>query len=105
MRSRRDPFPGPLPAPKATDPRSGFTVPHSELVKEYRGGYVARRFADKPHPLDFPPPRVVEQPLRNAHPEPPEVGIAVAMQWENHLPILLESGGNAILTEGEIVTL
>jgi hypothetical protein len=95
----------PLPEPRAIDPRSGFNVPHSELVKEYRGDYVARRFADKPHPLDFPPPRIVERiALRNARPEPPEIGIAQPILWENYLPLIGEDG-TTILGEGEVVSL
>jgi hypothetical protein len=105
MRRRPSEFDTALPSPRAIDPRSGFNVPHSELVKEYRGGMVARRFADKPHPRDFPV-RITERiGLPNARPEPPVELMAVALLWEESgLPIMGEDG-TALLTEGRIVVL
>lgn len=102
---RRRPLIEPLPEPRAIDPRSGFNVPHSELVKEYRGGWVARRFADKPHPRDFPVRIREPQPLPHPAPEPPEVGIAFALLHEDSgVPIMAEDG-SAILSEGQVVSL
>jgi hypothetical protein len=96
-------FQSEIPEPRAIDPRSGFDIPHSELVKEYHGNLVARRFADKPHPLDFPPPRITEHiALPNARPPPPEVGIAIAIAWEDGFTPIIMENGNAMLGEGII---
>lgn len=98
-------FSGPLPEPRAIDPRSGFDVPHSELVKEFRGGWVARRFADKPHPLDMPVKIRAPEPLPHAAPEPEPVGIAQPIMMEaGDFPIFMEDG-TAILMEGAVVEL
>lgn len=99
-------FPGPLPAPKAVDPRSGFTIAHSELVKEFRGNLVARRYADRPHPRDLPPPAIRERiALPSPRPEPEPVSIAVPLMWETSgLPILTEDD-EPILSEGRIPVL
>ena len=94
-----------IPGPRAIDPRSGFEVPHSELVKEYRGDFVARRFADKPHPQDFIRPRPERIALANPRPEPPEVGIAQNIVWEDGFTPILCEDGSPLLTEGRIPVL
>ncbi len=64
-------------SPWAICDRSGFKVRLSDTVKEPITGFrVARRFADKPRPSDFPqvvrPERSV---VPDARPEPPDVAV------------------------------
>jgi hypothetical protein len=43
----------PPPTPRAIDPASGFKVPLSNLVRQWDGEMVDRRFVDKRNPQDF----------------------------------------------------
>lgn len=91
--------------PRAIDPLSGFEVAHSELVKHWDGDYVARRFADNGrHPQDYVRARPERMVVRNARPEPPERAAALAILWENDVPMVLESGA-VILDQGVVAEL
>jgi hypothetical protein len=59
-------FPGPI------DPASGFKVPLSNLVRQWDGEMVDRRFVDKRNPQDFVRGRADEDGLPFARPEAPD---------------------------------
>jgi hypothetical protein len=90
--------------PRAIDPISGFEVPHSELVKQWDGDYVARRFADARQPQDYVRARPERIVVRNPRPEPPERAAALPILWENGSVMTRESGP-AMLDEGVILEL
>jgi hypothetical protein len=52
---------------------SGFKYPLRDLVKQRDGSMVHYRFADKPHPSDYPRPPRVERPLPYSRPEGEDV--------------------------------
>lgn len=94
----------PTLGPRAIDPISGFEVPHSELVKQWDGDYVARRFADVRHPQDYVRARPERIVLRNARPEPPERAAALPILWEDG-SYMTEEDGTALLDEGVVAEL
>lgn len=93
------------PGPIALDPASGFRVPHHELVKQWDGEMVSRRFADaQRHPSDtYKPPRE-QMVLRNARPEPEDRSVALPILWEDGR-VIVEQGGEAILGAGGALVL
>jgi hypothetical protein len=101
MRRRRN---QPPPTPRAIDPASGFKVPLSNLVRQYDGEMVDRRFADKRHPQDFVRGRADKMALPFARPEPPDRFLAQNILWEND-SYMTQQNGAALLEEGEVVVL
>jgi hypothetical protein len=90
--------------PQALDPISGFKVPHRNLVRNWDGEMVDRRFADQRHPQDYVRGRKEQIALPNARPEPPD-----SFRLGN---LLTESGdwiycedGTPIMAEGSVVRL
>lgn len=100
MRRRRDPERG----PQAIDPASGFKVPLSELVRQYDGEMVARRFVDRQNPQDFVRAIPDKLSLPYARPEPPDQYLAQNILWEDGQYMTLESGG-PIFEQGQVVSL
>jgi hypothetical protein len=103
MRRRRNFAP---PTPKAIDPRTGFKVDLSSLVKDGQtSDLVWDKVADRKHPQEFVRARPERINLPFARPEPPDRGIALNIIWEDGiLPIVLENGA-ALLAEGEVAVL
>jgi hypothetical protein len=101
MRRRRN---QPPPTPRAIDPASGFKVPLSNLVRQWDGEMVDRRFVDKRNPQDFVRGRADKMALPFARPEAPDRYMAQNILWEDGRPMTLENGA-ALLGEGEVVTL
>lgn len=93
-----------LPTPRAIDPASGFKVPLSNLVRQYDGEMVDRRFVDKRNPQDFVRGRADRMALPFARPEAPDRFMAQNILWEDGRPIVLENGA-PLMGEGEVVVL
>jgi hypothetical protein len=94
-----------IPGPRAIDPISGFDIPHENLVRQWDGEFVDRRFADKRNPQDFVRGRPERIALPNARPEPPEVYMACNIMMEDGVTPILQEDGTPLMTEGEVVTL
>jgi hypothetical protein len=101
MRSRYRPA-----VPRAIDPRSGFDIPHSDLVRQYDGELIARRYVDKQNPQDRIQIHAEQIALPDPRPEPPEIGVAgnILIEAVSALPII-GANGVALLTEGGKITL
>jgi hypothetical protein len=81
------------PEPQALDPASGFKVPHSELVRQWDGEYVSRRFVDKRNPQDLIRARPDNSLLDNAQPEPADTFLFSHILWEDGVtPVQMEDG-------------
>lgn len=93
-----------LPVPRAIDPASGFDVPLSNLVRQYDGEMVDRRFVDKRNPQDFLRVRPERINLPFARPEAPDRYMSQNILWETLAYMTLQNGG-ALLDEGEVATL
>jgi len=63
--------------------RSGFIYPASELVKEWTGLMVHRRFVDKRNPQDLLKPRAEDRPPLNTSPEPADVFIVTQVTQDD----------------------
>lgn len=61
------------PSPKAICDLSGFEFPHTEMVKQWDGAMVAKRFVDKRNPQDFVRGVPDDQSLPWTRPEAPDV--------------------------------
>lgn len=57
--------------------RSGFKVRQSDMVTEWNGLRVAKRFSEARHPQDFLRARPDDQSVKNARPEQTDVFLAV----------------------------
>lgn len=91
--------------PSAVDPRSGFVIPLSHLVKDGQtGNLVDRKRADKKHPQEFVR-AIPERPLPFTRPEPPDLFIAEPILYENYLMMTQEDGSSLIYEEGEVALL
>lgn len=90
--------------PKAIDPASGFEVRLSDLVKQYDGELVARRFVDRQNPQDFATGATDNMALPYSRPEPPDRFMAFNILWEDGYTPILEENGSAILSQGEVVS-
>jgi hypothetical protein len=88
--------------PQALDPASGFVVPYRDLVKQWDGEYVSRRFVDKRNPQDLIRARPESRPLDHPRPEPADVFIAGNIEWEDGSTLVTTEGGAAMLTEGPL---
>lgn len=92
---RRDP-----PGPVALDPASGFKVPYRDLVKQWDGEWVDRRFVDKRNPQDLIRARADNPTLDHPQPEPTDVFLTTEIQWEDDSgPIAFEGVGTMILED------
>lgn len=89
------------PVPQAIDPVSGFKVPLSELVRQWDGEMVSKRFADRRNPQDFVRGVPDKMKLPFARPEAPDQFIALPILSELGFPLLTEDG-RVILTEGVV---
>jgi len=89
------------PVPQAIDPASGFKVPLSNLVKQWDGEMIDRRFVDRRNPQDFVRGVPDNIALPYARPEAPDVFIAFNIDLEDGTPVFTESG-SAALTEGVV---
>ena len=87
--------------PQAIDPASGFKVPHRNLVRQWDGEYVDRRFVDKRNPQDFAKARPERPALEHPRPEPADVFLAVNLAWEDGTPMIGEDGA-ALMGEGRL---
>lgn len=56
---------------------SGFKYPLRELVKQRDGSLVHPKFADQPHPSDYPRTPRTERPLPYSRPEGEDVFLAI----------------------------
>lgn len=90
------------PEPVAIDPASGFKVPYRNLVRQWDGEWVDRRFRDKRNPQDYLRAKTEQPALDHARPEQTDVFLAVNITLEDGLtPITTETGG-PLMTEGEL---
>lgn len=99
---RRSGLPPTSHGPVAIDPASGFKVPLENLVRQWDGEMVDRRFVDCRNPQDYLRPRPDEQMLPYARPETPDVFAAFNILWEDLRPITSEVGV-ALFEEGVLV--
>lgn len=88
------------PEPQAIDPRSGFKVPLSNLVREYTGELIDKRFVDRRNAQDFVRGRADKVALPHARPEPPDVFMALNIIWEDGLTPIISEVGAAVMEEG-----
>jgi putative NIF3 family GTP cyclohydrolase 1 type 2 len=88
--------------PQAIDPASGFKVPYRNLVRQWDGEYVDRRFVDKRNPQDLLKGRTDNPKLDHPRPEQADVFLASNITLEDgQTPIMLENG-QALLSEGHV---
>jgi hypothetical protein len=80
--------------PNAIDPRSGFKVKLGDLVKEWNGDLVARKYWDRRNPQDLVRGRADNQSLPYSRPEPPDNVVS--------LPRLTEDGNFRYTSDGNI---
>lgn len=99
MRRRRS---QPEPTPQAIDPASGFKVPHRNLVRQWDGEYVDRRFVDKRNPQDLIRARAKIDTLPNPRPESPDVFLADNITLEDGFVPIINPDGSAMLAEGHL---
>jgi hypothetical protein len=90
------------PSPQAIDPASGFKVPYSELVRQWDGEYVSRRFVDRRNPQDLLRARTEQSALDHARPEPEDVFIAENIVWEDGLTPIINPDGSSLLGAGPV---
>lgn len=87
----------------AIDPASGFKVKLSDLVRQWDGERVDRRFVDKRNPQDFV--RAVKEAIPPfTRPETPDIGLALPILTEP-FGLIMTEGGQTIYMEGLTVTL
>lgn len=98
MRRRSIPY---HPGPQAIDPASGFKVPHRNLVRQWDGEYVDRRFVDKRNPQDLIRAKVDSPALDHPRPEPADTFLASAILTEDGLP-MIGANEEILLTEGAL---
>lgn len=84
----------------AIDPASGFKVKRRDLVRQWDGELVHRRFVDKRNPQDFVRGVKEREALPNTRPEPADVFLAEPLTWEDGRVIELESGGVVVSQDG-----
>lgn len=89
------------PEPQAIDPASGFKVPHRNLVRQWDGEWIDRRFVDKRNPQDMVRSRARAEgaPLPHPRPEPEDVFIATNVLDDEGRPVI-DDEGNPVLTDG-----
>jgi hypothetical protein len=88
--------------PQALDPASGFKVPYRNLVRQWDGEFVDRRFVDKRNPQDMLKARPERPQLDHARPEPEDVFLAVNIVWEDGLTPIINADGSALLGAGPV---
>jgi len=88
--------------PVALDPASGFKVPYRNLVRQWDGEYVDRRFVDKRNPQDLLKARKERFTLDHARPEPADTFFADNFTLEDGVTPIMCEDGTALLTEGEL---
>jgi len=94
------------PEPQAIDPASGFKVPYRNLVRQWDGEWVDKRFVDKRNPQDLIRARADNPALDHPQPEPEDVFLTTDIIWEDDSgPIFQETAGPLILEESSEVTL
>lgn len=90
-----------FPTPQGIDSWSGFKVNLSDMRLQWDGNYTVD--PDIRNPQDFVRGVKDDMSLPFARPEAPNTFVAENILWENGLPMLAENG-DAIMTEGLIVT-
>jgi hypothetical protein len=80
--------------------RSGFKYPLEELVKQWDGAMVHRRFLDHRHPQDFVRGVADKQRLPFTRPEAADVFIAQTFTTEGGVALLTEDGQPLITEDG-----
>lgn len=91
--------------PNAIDPASGFKVKHRDLVRQWDGEWVHRRFVDKRNPQDFVKGRKDKMTIDHPRPEAPDQFFAEPLLWESGVVIELEGGGVILGQSGLLRTL
>lgn len=97
----RDPRDG---QPVAIDPASGFKVPLANLVTQWDGELIDRRFVDRRNPQDFVRGVPDNMALPYARPETPNRYIVTDIDMEDGTPIYTEQS-QIMWTEGTEVVL
>lgn len=87
------------PVPQALDPASGFKVDLDQLVRQWDGQMVDRRFVDKENPQNYLRGIKDDQSLPYSRPEPPDTYVAGPVIWQSGAFMTTQLGG-IILTEG-----
>lgn len=90
------------PEPQAIDPASGFKIPHKNLVRQYDGEYVDRRFVDKQNPQELIRARPESSVLPHPRPEVADVFLATNILLEDGLTPMIGADGAALMTEGPL---
>ena len=102
MRRKRGIYNAPA-APVAIDPASGFKIPHKDLVRQFDGEYIDKRFVDRQNPQDRIRTRPDKPNLPHPRPEPADQFVVLPILWEDGGFMLFEDGG-IMYGEGVIVT-
>ena len=93
----------PIGKPQAIDPARGFKIDHENLVKQWDGEFVDKRFVDRRNPQDLIRTRPDKPNLPHPRPEAADRFVALPILWEDGGSMLLENGG-IMYGEGVIVT-
>jgi hypothetical protein len=88
--------------PQALDPASGFKVPHRNLVRQWDGEYVDKRFVDKRNPQDLLRAKAEQADLPHPRPEPADTFLAINILLEDGVTPMIGGGGVALMTEGQM---
>lgn len=88
--------------PQAIDPASGFQVPYRDLVKQWDGEWVSRRFADKRNPQDLLKAKGERAKLDHPRPEQADTFLAVNITLEDGVTPIICENGTPLMTEGEL---
>ena len=93
---------GGIAEPQALDPASGFKVPYRNLVRQWDGEWVDRRFVDKRNPQDSLKGRPERPMLEHARPEPTDAFLADNITMEDGFTPITTEVGQAIMSEGQL---
>ena|SRR5437868_6772500 len=88
--------------PQALDPASGFKVPYRNLVRQWDGEFVDRRFVDKRNPQDSLKARPERPQLDHARPEPADMFLAENIMLEDGSGPIINADGSALMSEGPL---
>ena len=89
------------PEPQAICPASGFKVPHRNLVRQWDGEWIDRRFVDKRNPQDLIRARAERTTIPHPRPEPDNTFLAVNLYDADGLP-QIDANGDPVMGAGQL---
>lgn len=90
--------------PQAIDPASGFKIDHENLVRQWDGEYIDKRFVDQRNPQDMIRTRPDKPNLPHPRPEAEDRFMALPILWEDG-GLMLNEDGTVMYGEGEVPTI